>query len=372
MEPITHMMTGACLARAGLNRKAAYTTLAMTLAAEAPDLDTLWSVKGPVEAFAHHRGITHTFVGIPFEACAIVGVVWCLHRIRLRRAAGSQNPERPLTKAPVRWGLLWVFSLLALLSHLLLDYTNNYGLRPFFPFNPHWYAGSIVFIFEPVLFVALLAGLVLPALFGLIGSEVGERRKPFRSRGWAIAALLVMVGVWYWRLMEQQKALSLAATRDLSANQPVGSPAVPILRLFASPYPINPYRWHIIVETPEFYQIGTADTLEGTLAPSDPRDIFQKPQTTLATLAAKRSPLGEAYLDWSSFPLVTETTAITQDAVRDGSYADGRYTVSFRDLRFFYDVPLMPGRTHPPLTGTVTLDGERRVVEMEMNGRSEP
>jgi inner membrane protein len=56
MEPITHLMTGACLARAGFNRKAAYATLAMTLAAEAPDLDTLWSIRGPVAGFQHHRG----------------------------------------------------------------------------------------------------------------------------------------------------------------------------------------------------------------------------------------------------------------------------------------------------------------------------
>jgi len=67
MEPITHFLTGACLARAGFNRKAAYATLAMTLAAEAPDLDTLWSAGGPVAAVQHHRGITHTLVGLPFE-----------------------------------------------------------------------------------------------------------------------------------------------------------------------------------------------------------------------------------------------------------------------------------------------------------------
>ena len=48
MEPVTHFLTGAVLARAGFNRKAAYATLAMTLAAETPDLDTLWSVGGPV------------------------------------------------------------------------------------------------------------------------------------------------------------------------------------------------------------------------------------------------------------------------------------------------------------------------------------
>src|SRR5580700_8207205 len=93
MEPVTHFLTGACLARAGFNRKAAYATLAMTIAAEAPDLDTLWSVDGPVAAFQHHRGITHTFVGLPFEGLAVLGVVWLIHRWRLRRAAAkAANP----------------------------------------------------------------------------------------------------------------------------------------------------------------------------------------------------------------------------------------------------------------------------------------
>src|SRR5580693_5791001 len=87
MEPITHFMTGACLARAGFNRKAAYATLAMTLAAEAPDLDTLWSVHGPIAAFHHHRGITHTFVGLPFEAAIVVGVVYLYHRYRTHRTS---------------------------------------------------------------------------------------------------------------------------------------------------------------------------------------------------------------------------------------------------------------------------------------------
>ena len=35
MEPVTHFLTGACLARTGFNRRTAYATLAMTLAAEA-------------------------------------------------------------------------------------------------------------------------------------------------------------------------------------------------------------------------------------------------------------------------------------------------------------------------------------------------
>ena len=49
MEPITHFLTGACIGRAGLNRKSAYATLAAFLAAEAADLDVLWGYAGPVE-----------------------------------------------------------------------------------------------------------------------------------------------------------------------------------------------------------------------------------------------------------------------------------------------------------------------------------
>ena len=51
----------------------------------------------------------------------------------------------------MHWGWLYATAFVAALSHLLLDWTNNYGLRPFFPFNPRWYAGSFMFIAEPVL-----------------------------------------------------------------------------------------------------------------------------------------------------------------------------------------------------------------------------
>ncbi|MGD1064679.1 MAG: metal-dependent hydrolase, partial [Terracidiphilus sp.] len=68
MEPVTHFLTGACIGRAGFNRKTAYATLAAVLAAEAADLDVLWGFAGPVEGLKHHRGITHTFWAVPVVA----------------------------------------------------------------------------------------------------------------------------------------------------------------------------------------------------------------------------------------------------------------------------------------------------------------
>src|ERR1700679_213803 len=105
MEPVTHLLTGACLSRTGLNRRAAYATLTMVVAAEFPDIDTLWSLRGPVEGFQHHRGITHTFLGVPFEAAIIVGAAWGLHRWRVHRAtrrAVFESAESAATSTPLR------------------------------------------------------------------------------------------------------------------------------------------------------------------------------------------------------------------------------------------------------------------------------
>jgi hypothetical protein len=66
-------------------------------------------------------------------------------------------------------------ALIAALSHLLLDWTNNYGLRPFFPFNPRWYAGSFVFIAEPVLW-ALFAVALIDALDAGASPTCGDWR----------------------------------------------------------------------------------------------------------------------------------------------------------------------------------------------------
>src|SRR5216117_3701515 len=117
MEPFTHFFTGACMGRAGLNRKTAYATLAATLAAEAADLDIFCAVRGPVDGLKHHRGITHTFIGVPVVAAVTVGLVWLLHRWNERRrirklGTANLSPGEPiplrLQRRPVHWGWLYL------------------------------------------------------------------------------------------------------------------------------------------------------------------------------------------------------------------------------------------------------------------------
>ncbi len=352
MDPVTHLMTGGCLARAGFNRSTRYATLVMVLAAEAPDLDTLWSIRGPIASFQHHRGWTHTFLGLPLDAAVVLAFVWLIHRWRARHPPSKPNP------LPVRWPLLFALALLALLSHLLLDWTNNYGLRPFFPFNPRWYAGSFVFIVEPVMLLLLFVGLVAPALFGLISSEIGTRRQPFRGRGWAIFALTGILGLYALRGFERLQAEDLARAADYGNT--------PILRSTVSPYPINPFRWHAVIETPNFFQTSTVNTLAGQVQTNTQDDLFFKPPETPATLAAKRSYLGRVYLDWSSFPLVAQSQFAPTSAVPGASTA-----VTFRDLRFMYNTLGMDGRDNPPLSGEVLLSPTNQVRNMSMDQRTQ-
>ena len=272
----------------------------------------------------------------------------------------------------MRWGLLYGFVLIALLSHLLLDWTNNYGLRPFFPFNAHWYAGSIMFIFEPVLFAVLLAALIAPALFALIGGEVGARRETFRGRGWAIFALAAMVVLWGWRELEHDTAVQMASTASYGPTATMldaaSAPVTPaqVLRVTASPYPGNPYRWHTVVETPQYYQMATVDTLRSTVVTDSEQACF--------TSRLRRwrswwlSGAGWARCTWTGqagrwLPRWDRRCRLARPAGTPDWTA-----VRFMDLRFLYDTPMMRGGSGPPLSGMVYVDKDGRVARMELGG----
>ena len=385
MEPVTHLLTGACLARTGLNRRTAYATMAMAIAAEFPDIDTLWGLRGPVSGFEHHRGITHTFLGVPFEAALLVFAFAIFHRFRRRRSDLHTHSQMSGQTAPARWGLLYLGVLLALLSHLLLDYTNNYGIRPFFPFHNAWYAGSIVFIFDPLIFVLLLAGLLLPSLFGLISREIGTQGERYRGRGWARAALALVLLLWGVRWTQHRRALALAESQTLRAPLVLaGSPGPPMAdsdepapsqaqrplleaeRVWASPDPLSIFRWYTVSDFGPAYTVGVADTRVETLVPDA---ILVKPAANPVLLAARASRLGRIYQDWSAMPLLRVTDGVPPGATPSDTGQTEGHTVTFTDLRFVGNLPLVGHGDRPPLSGQVSLDLKQHVLAQGIDGR---
>ncbi len=374
MEPLTHFLAGACIGRAGLNRKTAYATMAAVLAAEAADIDVLWGLGGPVEELKHHRGITHTFLAAPFVAAVVVGAVWLFHRWSQQRRArklaaaapldpGAPSPPQP---QPVRWAWVYAAALISALSHILLDWTNNYGVRPFFPFNPRWYAGSFVFIAEPVVWILLGLALIVPGLLSLTDREIGARRTPFRGRGWAVFALSGMVILGCWRWAEHAQA------RVMLENTPITS--APVLRIAVEPYPVNPFRWHALVETAAFYQTAEINTRTGDIDSDPHRDVLWKPADTPAVEAAKRTFLGQVYLDWGTWAVVRDVGQEPIEGIEPPQLAPGRAwtTVEFSDLRFAYAFRGTERGAGPsPLSGWVYIVDGRDEAGQAMGGRAQ-
>jgi inner membrane protein len=106
-----------------------------------PDLDFVYAriTGNPLDYLLHHRGHTHTFIG----ALAIAALMLVLCELWLRHR--QQRPSKQ-----DRWQLALI-AFLAPLLHIALDFTNSYGVHPFWPFWNGWLYGDAVFIVEPLL-----------------------------------------------------------------------------------------------------------------------------------------------------------------------------------------------------------------------------
>src|SRR5260370_12101538 len=104
------------MGRGGLNRKTALATATLTLAAEAADLDVLSRLGGSAFGLNHHRGFTHSFLGVTLVAAVFVGFIYLFWTLR---GCMTRNPN-----LPPRCGFLFTYSCLPCLTHISLPFTT--------------------------------------------------------------------------------------------------------------------------------------------------------------------------------------------------------------------------------------------------------
>src|SRR6185503_6633997 len=63
--------------------------------------------------------------------------------------------------APARAGTLLLLGYLGVLSHVGMDWLNNYGVRLLMPFSGRWFYGDAVFIVDPWMWTILGLGVWL-------------------------------------------------------------------------------------------------------------------------------------------------------------------------------------------------------------------
>lgn len=332
MDNLTHTLTGLALANAGLNRKTRFATLALLVGSNLPDVDLLSRIGGSASYLKYHRGITHSILGATVLA-ALLAV--SIHYVG-RRAVPPRKPGLPLD---ARW--LFAICWIALEGHVLMDFTNSYGIRPFLPFNSRWYGWDIMFIFDPLLWVVLVAGLAVPALFRLISEEVGARKPGFR-RG-AIVSLCFLALLWGLRDLAHRRVLRQLDSHTYGEENP--------RRLGAFPSPANPFAWIGVVETDSAYHVLPANALDEDVDVEDTR-VFYKPPSSPALEAAKKTPTAIIFLDFARFPW-----AHVEESEQG-------FDVALRDLRFY-----SPDSRRPGFVAQVELDKDLHVLSQSFSFR---
>ncbi len=301
MDNVTHTLTGLAMSRAGLNRYYKHATPLLLLAANAPDIDIASAVGGGFNYFRYHRAFTHSLVAAPLLAL-VLALLFCAF-------------ERSLRNLAVTFGI----ALAGVASHLLLDWTNSYGVRYLFPFNAHWYSLDWTNVFDVWIWAILILAALGPLLARLVNAEVGARARSAPGRGLAIFALLFLTLYNVGRGVIHQRALATLESRVYEGASPI--------RAGAFPTPANPFQWDGVVETGatvRHYHFSLLDSFD-----PDSGEVFQKPENSAAVQTAARTSEFATFLAFSKYPLWTVVPV---------SEPENSVRVRVRDMRFGFFV----------------------------------
>ncbi len=311
MDNLTHSLTGLALSRAGLNRWYPSASLLLILSANVPDVDIVTALRGSLSYFEHHRGITHTVAMVPLMALLPVLFVCAVSRsIRGWRAA---------------WGI----SVIGVASHLLLDWTNAYGIRFLAPFSDHWFRLDLNNLIDLWIWAVLLIACVGPLLGRLVSSEIGAASGSGRGLAWF--ALSFVLAYDFGRWLAHQRALEILNSRVYQGGPPIRAAAFPVSLA-------NPFVWSGWIERPRFVMRFDLN-LRSDFDPASGAVIY-KPEPSPAIDAARETPPVESFLEFAQYPIWRVTPLAEPEGAR---------LVEVRDWRF-------------PFTASATVDSLNRVL----------
>lgn len=316
MDNITHTLTGLMLSRAGANRISPRATALLLLAANAPDIDVIAALGGSAGYLHYHRGFTHSLAAIPLIAVLPVLLV----RVAARRS--------------LAWKGAYAVSVLGVASHVVMDWTNVYGVRLLLPFSDRWFNADITAVIDIWIWGALLLGLAGPFISRLVSSEIGAR--PGRGFGMAVFVLCFCLLYSFGRYLLHERAVAVLDARLYQGEAP--------LRVAAVPNPVSLARWVGLVETSGFYSVHPDLNLLRSFDPTAGK-ILYKPEPGPAIRAARDAGVFHVFLAFSQWPLWRVTPVAEPEKGR---------LVEAMDLRF-------GAPPQPRFVASALLDGSLRV-----------
>ncbi len=341
MDPLAHTLAGATLAETGLRRSSRLATPALLIGANLPDVDGIASLMEPDVMYAFRRGWTHGVLAV----VVLPWVLWggLLLYAHLRPDARDGPPLRP-------WRLLAI-AYLGVLTHPLLDWLNNYGVRLLMPFDDSWHYGDALFIVDPWMWLSMASAVVLArtshrlAIAGWLvlavlasAAVLGSGAVPLTGCVvWVVAVLAIAIA----RLSEAARSRAHAVARGalvflalhIAVNLAITALAreegrrwavaqgMKVERVVAGPIAANPLKRDVIVLAGGHYTFVWVTFLgpERVVRGHAPIAVNDSPQARRALAA----PGIEGYAHWLRLPAfeLEPTAAGTRVWVRDVRYS---------------------------------------------------
>jgi inner membrane protein len=288
MDNVTHSLVGLMLARVS-GKNAAM----MVIAANLPDVDIVSWTGGTLTYLEVHRGIAHSLIAAPLLALILI----LLFRDRTWQS--------------------YVVCLIGVLSHLMLDWTNVYGIRLLLPFSGRWLRLDMTDVVDPWILLVFLLAIAAPALAGLVSSEIGAKKSSGAKRGWAWVALVFLLAYEGGRFAAHQRVLAVMGARLYNGKQ--------ANRLSAIPNRWTPFQWRGVAEG-DGYVVNVLVDLNTEFDPTEGRIEYTSPPNK----AAMKTRPFEVFNKFDQLPFW-----------KSEKLADDTTDVQLMDLRF--GTPEQPG-----------------------------
>ncbi|WP_207433730.1 metal-dependent hydrolase [Sabulibacter ruber] len=225
MDSLTHAAIGACLGELMLSRKLGKRALLWgAFAQNFPDIDTIAALwLAPSRNLLVHRGFTHSFL-FAFLGALLLTVI----ANRWHKAQG------------VPWRHFFLFFLVQLLVHDLLDTCNAYTTGLLEPFSQKRFSFHLLYVADPLFTIWPLIALGVLLLL---------KSTNLRRVRWAVAGLgLAGAYLGYAAFNKNQVQAQVKASLE---QQQIGSS-----RFFLTPTPFNTWLWMAVVEADSGLYVG--------------------------------------------------------------------------------------------------------------------
>jgi membrane-bound metal-dependent hydrolase YbcI (DUF457 family) len=324
MDIPTHALTSFALARGFFPRRGWPIVVGMLIAGTIADVDQLSVFFGPAAYLAAHRTWTHSILATFLIAVIAAAITFYLDKKRT---------------IPLHIMLAGAFAAAA--AHIVLDLFQSAGETLLWPFRATRFAADYLPRIDPWILTLLLAGILLPELFRLVGSEIGAKHKTPRGRNGALVALALIVIYISARGVLHGDATSILDAHSYRGESP--------RRLGAFPDPISLFTWHGIAETQSLVCLADVPVHSASEFDAEAANCQHKPESSPALDQAQKTAVAERFLRSARFPRATV------EKTQDG------YEVTIRSLR-----DVVEQETSHSVAARIVLNAKPRVLSQEI------